>query len=92
MRFAPEAVWGANAGLGSARDFLEPIKVLTAHCSLPTALLCPTSYTVSYTVSCTVSYYLMHEVLSSVMQRVLQCVAMTDKSALHPLNHSPTGL
>jgi hypothetical protein len=27
MRFAPEAVWGANAGLGSARDFLEPIKV-----------------------------------------------------------------
>ena len=27
MRSAPEAVWGANAGLGSARDFLEPIKV-----------------------------------------------------------------
>lgn len=26
MRFAPEAVWGANAGLGSARDFLVPIK------------------------------------------------------------------
>ena len=27
MRFPPEATWGANAGLGVARDFLEPIKV-----------------------------------------------------------------
>jgi cytochrome c peroxidase len=26
MRFAPESDWGANAGLKSARDFLEPIK------------------------------------------------------------------
>jgi cytochrome c peroxidase len=26
MRFAPECEWGANAGLKSARDFLEPIK------------------------------------------------------------------
>lgn len=26
MRFAPESKWGANAGLGLARDFLEPIK------------------------------------------------------------------
>lgn len=26
MRFSPEADWGANAGLKSARDFLEPIK------------------------------------------------------------------
>lgn len=26
MRFAPECSWGANAGLKSARDFLEPIK------------------------------------------------------------------
>ena len=26
MRFAPECNWGANAGLKSARDFLEPIK------------------------------------------------------------------
>lgn len=26
MRFAPESEWGANAGLQSARDFLEPIK------------------------------------------------------------------
>lgn len=27
MRFPAESVWGANAGLGCARDFLEPIKV-----------------------------------------------------------------
>mmetsp|Transcript_36442 Transcript_36442/g.67878 ORF Transcript_36442/g.67878 Transcript_36442/m.67878 type:complete len:346 (-) Transcript_36442:118-1155(-) len=26
MRFPAESVWGANAGLGCARDFLEPIK------------------------------------------------------------------
>lgn len=26
MRYAPEKSWGANAGLQSARDFLEPIK------------------------------------------------------------------
>lgn len=26
MRFDPESNWGANAGLGAARDFLEPIK------------------------------------------------------------------
>jgi catalase (peroxidase I) len=26
MRMAPEATWGANAGLGSARSFLEPLK------------------------------------------------------------------
>ena len=26
MRFPPESDWGANAGLKSARDFLEPIK------------------------------------------------------------------
>jgi len=26
MRFAPEMEWGANAGLGAARHFLEPIK------------------------------------------------------------------
>jgi cytochrome c peroxidase len=26
MRFAPESNWGCNAGLKSARDFLEPIK------------------------------------------------------------------
>lgn len=26
MRFAPESAWGANAGLGIARDILEPIK------------------------------------------------------------------
>lgn len=26
MRFAPEAAWGANAGLLAAREFLEPIK------------------------------------------------------------------
>lgn len=26
MRFAPESAWGANAGLGVARDLLEPIK------------------------------------------------------------------
>jgi cytochrome c peroxidase len=26
MRMAPEAAWGANAGLGSARSFLEPLK------------------------------------------------------------------
>ena len=26
MRFNPEATWGANAGLGVARDALEPIK------------------------------------------------------------------
>lgn len=26
MRFPPEATWGANAGLGMARDFLEPLK------------------------------------------------------------------
>ena len=26
MRFAPEAAWGANAGLGIAREALEPIK------------------------------------------------------------------
>jgi cytochrome c peroxidase len=26
MRFAPENAWGANAGLGLARDLLEPIK------------------------------------------------------------------
>ncbi len=25
-RFAPESEWGANAGLGVARDLLEPIK------------------------------------------------------------------
>jgi cytochrome c peroxidase len=27
MRFSPEAKWGANAGLESARDTLEPVKV-----------------------------------------------------------------
>lgn len=26
MRMDPEASWGANAGLGSARKFLEPLK------------------------------------------------------------------
>ena len=26
MRFNPEATWGANAGLGPARDALEPVK------------------------------------------------------------------
>eukprot|EP01034_Spumella_vulgaris_P022013 gene22013-28106_t len=26
MRFAPENAWGANAGLGTARDFLEKVK------------------------------------------------------------------
>jgi len=26
MRFPPESAWGANAGLQSARDFLEPLK------------------------------------------------------------------
>ena len=26
MRFNPEATWGANAGLTSARNALEPIK------------------------------------------------------------------
>jgi cytochrome c peroxidase len=26
MRYAPESDWGANAGLGLARAFLEPIK------------------------------------------------------------------
>ena len=27
MRFDPEQTWGANAGLGIARDALEPVKV-----------------------------------------------------------------